>query len=44
MVMVGGRSAANSRQKEKEIILLPTVQCQKTHRATQGWEGTGQLS
>lgn len=43
-VVVGGRRAANSRLKEKEIILLLTVQCQKTHRDAQGCEGTGQLS
>lgn len=43
-VVVGGRRAANSRLKEKKIILLLTVQCQKTHRAAQGCKSTGQLS
>lgn len=35
MVVVGGRRAGSSRQKEKEIILIPTVQCQKIHREVQ---------
>lgn len=42
MVAVGRRKADSSRQKEKKIISLPTVQCQKIHREAQGWEGTGQ--
>lgn len=43
MVVVGGRRADSSRQEEKKITLLPTVQCQKVHREAQGWEGTRQL-
>lgn len=42
VVAVGRRKADSSRQKEKKIISLPTVQCQKIHREAQGWEGTGQ--
>lgn len=43
MMVVGGRRADSSRQKEKKIIFTPTVQCQKIHREAQGWEGTGPL-
>lgn len=35
MVVVGGRRAGSSRQKEKEIILISTVQCQKIYKEAQ---------
>jgi len=39
--MAGGFLISN---RKKEMILLPTVQWQETHRAANAWEGTGQLS